>query len=168
MKTNNDLSKLIDNYLRKNKNKTVFFDNLKQLSGFQTQKIIDNFVKNLFKLSLKKKKNLVIGLYLDRNINYLISIFACWKAGATIIPLNKSWPDKHLENIRKQLDFDYIIKDCSKFNGSIFVNLKVLLKNNSDKISKKLITKSRKKKPYSIYYFYLWLHRYPKRCTNNS
>lgn len=56
MKTNNDLSKLIDNYLRKNKNKTVFFDNLKQLSGFQTQKIIDNFVKNLFKLSLKKKK----------------------------------------------------------------------------------------------------------------
>jgi acyl-coenzyme A synthetase/AMP-(fatty) acid ligase len=153
MKTNNDLSKLIDNYLRKNKNKTVFFDNLKQLSGFQTQKIIDNFVKNLFKLSLKKKKKLVIGLYLDRNINYLISIFACWKAGATIIPLNKSWPDKHLENIRKQLDFDYIIKDCSKFNGSIFVNLKVLLKNNSDKISKKLITKSRKKNliPYIIF-----------------
>ena len=90
MKSNNDLSFLIDKYLDQKKNKKIFFDRINRFNIFKVRTIINNLKKNLFNLSKKRNKNLIIGILLERNVYYLISIFACWQSGATIIPLNKN------------------------------------------------------------------------------
>ncbi len=153
-KTNNDLSNLVDSYLDRNKNKKIFYDKTNQFNIEKVKNIINNITKNLYKLSKKKKKNLIIGILLERNIYYLISIFACWKAGATIVPLNKNWPKKHLDEIKNKLTFDYILfDDQSLKKDKIYLNLKYVLKKKKYFVSNKDLIKLRKKNtsPYIIF-----------------
>jgi D-alanine--poly(phosphoribitol) ligase subunit 1 len=154
MKSNNDLSFLIDKYLDQKKNKKIFFDKINQFNIFKVRTIINNIKKNLFKLSKKRNKNLIIGILLERNVYYLISIFACWQSGATIIPLNKNWPKKHLDEIKKKLKFDYILTDEKNFKkDKINLHLKNILKKNNDEISNNALIDLRKKNtsPYIIF-----------------
>ena len=163
MKSNNDISDLVDKYVNQKKNKTILYDKINQFDGPKVKNIINNFQKNLIKLTKNKDRNLIVGILLERNVYYLISIFSCWKAGATIVPLNKNWPSKHLEEIKKKMNFDYIItdeKELKKNKKHLF--LKDLLKFNKNKLSNKNLIKLRKKKYQSLYNFYiriLWISK---------
>ena len=154
MKTNNDLSKLISEYFDQNENKIIFYDKTNQIEIRQAKKIIKNITNNLYKYSKIKKKKLIIGILLDRNVYYLLSIFACWELGATIVPLNKTWPKNHLNQIQKKLNFDYIITDNKNYyNKKPFIPLKSILKKNSDiRLNNKLsILRKQNVSPYIIF-----------------
>ena len=146
MKSNNDISNLVDKYLNQKKNKIILDNKKNKFDGPKVKNILSNFQKNLIRLTKNNNRNLIVGILLDRNVYYLISIFACWKTGATIVPLNKEWPSKHLEEIKKKLEFDYIITDEIKFKknkNDLF--LKDLLKYNKDKLFNKNLVNLRKK-----------------------
>ena len=154
MKSNNDISNLVDKYINQKKNKIILYDKKNKFDGPKVKNILSNFQKNLIRLTKNNNRNLIVGILLDRNVYYLISIFACWKTGATIVPLNKEWPSKHLEEIKKKLEFDYIITDEIKFKknkNDLF--LKDLLKYNKDKLFNKNLVNLRKKNtsPYIIF-----------------
>ncbi len=153
MKNNNDLAKLINKYLKQSKKKKIFLDKEKELNAEEIRKYTNNLASNLYHLSLRKKKNLIIGILLERNVFYLISIFACWLSGATIVPLNKRWPQNHLRNIKKKLEFDYLLVDEKKFQSKNNLNLKSILKRKIRKVSEKDISNLRKKNtsPYIIF-----------------
>ena len=154
MKNNNYLAILINRYLDQPKNKKIFSDKNCQLDIEQVKNHINHFSKNLYKLSKKKKKNLIIGIFLERNVYYLISIFACWITGATIVPLNKNWPKKHLDEIKKKLSFDYILVDeKKKIKSKLDLRLSSILKKSKSQMPKKNIINLRKKNttPYIIF-----------------
>lgn len=154
MKSNNDISNLIDKYINQKKNKIILYDKINKLKGPKVKKIIRNFQNNLLSLTKSKDRNLIVGILLERNVYYLISIFACWKSGATIVPLNKNWPSKHLDEIKKKLNFDYILTDDVKLkNNKNQLFLKDLLKLNKNNLSETKLIKIRKKNtsPYIIF-----------------
>lgn len=153
MRNNNDLAKLINKYLTQSEKKNIFFDKKKIFKVKEIRKYTNTLAKSLYLLSLKKKKNLIIGIFLERNVFYLISIFACWLAGATVVPLNKSWPSNHLREIKKKLKFDYLLVDEKKYESKNNLNLKSVLKKKIGKVSEKDFSKLRKKNttPYIIF-----------------
>jgi len=154
MKSNNDLSILVDKYLNQKKNKKIFYDKDNQLNLFDAKILINIIKNNLFVLSKKRKKNLIIGILVERNVHYLLSIFACWKSGSTIIPLNKSWPKQYLKEIREKIKFDYILTDVENYNKEkIFLQLKKIIKSNKYQASEIDLIKHRKKNttPYIIF-----------------
>ena len=93
----------------------------------------------------KKKKNLIIGILVERNVYYLLSIFACWKSGSTIIPLTKL-AKQYLKEIREKIKFDYILTDVENYNKEkIFLQLKKIIKSNKYQASEIDLIKHRKK-----------------------
>ena len=144
MKSNNDISNLVDKYINQKKNKIILYDKKNQFDGPKVQNILSN-LKNLIRLTKNKDRNLIVGILLERNVYYLISIFACWKTGATIVPLNKEWPSKHLEEIKKKLEFDYIITDEIEFKKNKNDLFLKVIKYNKDKLFNKNLVNLRKK-----------------------
>ena len=56
-----------------------------------------------------------IAIYLPRNNFFLASIFAIWQNGHYYIPLNKTWPDGHVEKILENAQPDLVIAEDLKF-----------------------------------------------------
>ena len=56
MRSNNDLSILVDKYLNQKKNKKIFYDKDNQLNLFDAKILINIIKNNLFVLSKKRKK----------------------------------------------------------------------------------------------------------------
>ncbi len=53
-------------------------------------------------LAEEHKSPRCVCIYIDRSPSFIGLIFACWMAGFTVVPLNKSWPlDKCINIIRK-------------------------------------------------------------------
>ena len=101
-----------------------------------------NFIISEIKKKTKnnKKKQILIAIYLPRNVWYICSIFATWLSGNYFVPLNQNWPKKYLESI---------LKDCDPF--LIISNKDLNIKEYKKKIIKiTKITKIKKKQKLLI------------------
>lgn len=121
-----DLYKYVNKYIN-SKKKILIGDKNLQLNSSSLKKKINNIANNLYKLKLKN--NHKIGIFIDRNVDYIACIFACWKIGALPVPLNNKWTFNHLNEIQKIIDFDLIISsEKLKTIGSNNKTLKELLR----------------------------------------
>ena len=72
-----------------------------------------NFLHNI---SIKPEDR--IGLHLRRGPDYIISMLAVWKVGATIVPLNTSFPDYRLKVIINDAELKHIISSGTLSNSN--------------------------------------------------
>ena len=132
------LHNIISRYLLSKENKINLGDFKNNLKNNEIIGLI-NFIISKIKKKTKniKKKQILIAIYLPRNVWYISSIFATWLSGNYFVPLNQNWPKKYLESI---------LKDCDPF--LIISNKDLNIKKYKNKIIKfkkfKKITKKQK------------------------
>ncbi|MBD1145342.1 AMP-binding protein [Pelagibacterales bacterium SAG-MED34] len=130
-------------YLLDNIEKKILIDSKTEISS-------EDIVKLALKINEKKIINKKIVINLERSADYIGLIFALWINGNTVIPTNKNWPNKYINEILKSCNADFII------NKKFYKRL-VLSKINLDKTSyKKKIQmlknlKFKNKIPYIIF-----------------
>jgi iturin family lipopeptide synthetase A len=130
-------------YLLDNIEKKILIDSKTEISS-------EDIIKLAFKINKKKIINKKIVINLERSADYIGLIFALWINGNTVIPTNKNWPNKYINEIKKSCNADFIID--KKFYKRL-----VLSKINLDKTSyKKKIQilknlKFKNKIPYIIF-----------------
>lgn len=86
------------------------------------------------------RKNDVVGVFLERSLDYLISILATWKIGAVCVPLVPDEPLEKISFIVKDTEMKFIVTKNNeiKFNESIrLINLKNY--KNTFKNSKRIL-----------------------------
>ncbi len=151
MKNLNDLYTKVNSYLSK-RNKSLLGDKGVAINNSLAKQYVDKISLNLFKKS--KNKNLKVGIYLKRNIDFIICIFACWKTGATPVPLNIFWTKQHLNTVLNIIDLDIIIAEKKFVTKSKVISLNELKKKNKFKrndISKLKKLRYLNKNPYIIF-----------------
>lgn len=66
------------------------------------------------------KKNTVIGLYMDRNAEYLISVIGILKSGCSFLPLSTQYPKERINTILRISQANGVITDSAyDFNSNI-------------------------------------------------
>ena len=139
----NQLKNKVLNYLLNNKKKKIFIDTEKEINS---EEIIE------LALKIKKKKiiNKKVVINIERSSDYIASIFAFWINGNTVIPTNKNWPKKYINEIYKTCNADLIFDE--KFNKKLNL-LKFISKNLTHKKKFKLLKncKLKNKIPYIIF-----------------
>lgn len=99
--TNSSLNIVCD----KNKNKMIIIEEYKRVKSY----ILQNC-----------KGNEKIGIYLDKDYSYVLTILCLIELGITFIPLNKKWPDERNKLIVDLAHCDYIISDSNlELNSNI-------------------------------------------------
>ena len=100
------LHNIISRYLLSKENKINLGDFKNNLKNNEIIGLI-NFIISKIKKKTKniKKKQILIAIYLPRNVWYISSIFATWLSGNYFVPLNQNWPKKQekLRNINIKL-----------------------------------------------------------------
>ncbi len=100
----NKLKNKVLKYLNENIKKNILIDLNKEIDSSE---IIDL----AFKIHKKKIINKKIVINLDRSADYIGYIYALWINGNTIIPTNKNWPKKYINEIFKICKADFILND---------------------------------------------------------
>lgn len=89
-------------YLLDNIEKKILIDSKTEISS-------EDIIKLAFKINKKKIINKKIVINLERSADYIGLIFALWINGNTVIPTNKNWPNKYINEIKKSCNADFII-----------------------------------------------------------
>jgi D-alanine--poly(phosphoribitol) ligase subunit 1 len=132
------LHNIVKSYLSSKKNKINLGDFKNNLNNNEIIGLTNSIFFEIKKKAKNiKKKQILIAIYLPRNVWYLSSIFATWLSGNYFVPLNQNWPKKYLESV---------LKDCDPF--LIISNKNLNIKKYKNKIIKikkfKKITKKQK------------------------
>ena len=123
----NKLKKILINYLKNNQGKSILIDSEKEICS-------EEIIELALKLNKKSLINKKIVINFNRSADYIGIIFALWLNGNTVIPTNKNWPKKYIEEIYQTCDADLIFNEEFYKKLSLLENISV--KNNlSDQIS---------------------------------
>jgi acyl-coenzyme A synthetase/AMP-(fatty) acid ligase len=139
----NKLKKKVLKYLSNNKGKKIFIDTKIEISSDQIVTLANN-------INQKKIVNKKIIINIERSADYIGLIWALWINGNTVIPANKNWPKRYINEIYKNCNADLLINE--KFYNKLKVS-----KNKQDifafKKELKLLTKIKIKNniPYIIF-----------------
>ena len=116
----NQLKNKVLRYLQSNEGREILVDS-------ETEMNAELLVRLAFKINKKKIVNKRIIINLERSADYIGIIFILWVNGNTVIPTNKNWPKKYIDEIFKTCNADYI------FNEEFYKELKEF-KSNSDEV----------------------------------
>jgi len=101
----------------------VVFDNI-QLTYRELNKMVNqlaNYLRNTYTI----KSDDLLGIILDRNINFLVSILAVFKIGIAYIPIDPAIPDNRIKSIIKESKPKFLLTEkkymlfTDKFNEFI-------------------------------------------------
>lgn len=140
------LHNIVKNYLLSKKNRISLGDFKNNLNNNEIIGLTNFIISEIKKKSENtKKKQILIAIYLPRNVWYLSSIFATWLSGHYFVPLNQNWPKKYLESILKDSNPSLIISNknlnIKRYKNKI-IKIKTLKKINK---KHKLLTQTPKK-----------------------
>lgn len=79
--------------------------------------------KKLQHIGIKSDK--VVGVYIDRSIQYIISLLGILKAGGIYLPLDMAYPPNYLKTISQEADIQVVLTDSSNCNME-FHNIKIV------------------------------------------
>ena len=88
----NKLKKKVLKYLSNNKGKKIFIDTKIEISSDQIVTLANN-------INQKKIVNKKIIINIERSADYIGLIWALWINGNTVIPTNKNWPKRYINEI---------------------------------------------------------------------
>ena len=117
----NQLKDKVLSYLANNLKKKILIDSEIEISS-------EDIVNLAIKINKKKIIDKKIVINLERSADYIGLIFALWANGNTVIPTNRNWPKKYINEIYKACDADLIL------DKKLYKNLK-LYKINLDNLS---------------------------------
>ena len=117
----NQLKDKVLSYLTNNLKKKILIDSEIEISS-------EDIVNLAIKINKKKIIDKKIVINLERSADYIGLIFALWANGNTVIPTNRNWPKKYINEIYKACDADLIL------DKKLYKNLK-LYKINLDNLS---------------------------------
>ena len=103
----NKLRNKIINYLKCNEDKIILIDSENEIKT-------DEIVELAIKINKKKIINKKIVLNLERSADYIGFIFALWINGNTVIPTNKTWPKKYINEISNTCNANFIFNEKTK------------------------------------------------------
>ncbi|WP_454442980.1 AMP-binding protein, partial [Vibrio bathopelagicus] len=120
-----------------------YIDNNKGLystNGFVTPSAIKDEFGCIFNyLYLKKCDNskFTVGIFLDRDYRYLLTLLACMKAGITYVPLSRKLPIARVNQIVKVSEIDMVVSDIdSNFeSNSVYIQDIIDLKLEAGNVS---------------------------------
>ena len=93
---------------------------INQLAHFIQERYINWFQTEI-------KPNSLIGLYLDRGLNMIVSMLAVLKSGAAYIPLDIQYPEKRLSSFFEKYSVDFVIaNDMFAKQSSVISNQKTI------------------------------------------
>ena len=150
------LHNIVKSYLLSKKNKIDLGDFKNNLNNNEIIGLT-NLIISVIKKKTKniKKKQILIAIYLPRNIYYLVSIFATWLSGHYFVPLNQNWPKKYLESILKDCDPFLIISNknlsIKKYKSKIIKIKKFKKITNKQKLLVQNLKKIKNRISYLIY-----------------
>lgn len=87
----------------------IFYHN-KEYNALYIRKKVKRYKKNLNK-QVCKNSNIVVGIYLDRGIEYVICVLACLELGITFLPFDKVQPLNRIRYMITNADVDLLITD---------------------------------------------------------
>lgn len=131
-KEENYVHKAFSNQANNNPDKTAITNGIEKL----TYKELDSYSNNLAQILVDIGISIEtpIGVYLNRNLDYVIAILAIFKSGGTFVPLDVNIPEDRLNLIIKSSHVSIIITDIeneSKFRDIVkTINIKESKKNN--------------------------------------
>lgn len=132
----------LKNYLKERDEKIVISDNNGTYNNEQFKEKISLYKKILEKKWKKKNSTKGLAILLERNIDYLALIFACWLSGGYYVPLS-------LDSIIKNRK--YQIKSSNVDILAISKNGKVFFKSLKIKDKNKIIKKNKGKIAYIVF-----------------
>ena len=100
----NKLKSKVLKYLSNNERQKILIDSKIEISSEQVVALAININK-------KKIVNKKIIINIERSADYIGLIWALWINGNTVIPTNKNWPKKYINEIYKICNADYIINE---------------------------------------------------------
>lgn len=83
------------------KNQSYSYKALDQISNQIADLLLNNHVK----------KNQMVGVFVDRGIEFIAAVFGILKAGATYVPIDPSYPEERIQSIVSQCQFDCVISE---------------------------------------------------------
>ena len=139
----NQLKDKVLSYLANNLKKKILIDSEIEISS-------EDIVNLAIKINKKKIIDKKIVINLERSADYIGLIFALWANGNTVIPTNRNWPKKYINEIYKACDADLIL------DKKLYKNLKLykINLNNLSYVKKINLLKnlsSENKIPYVIF-----------------
>ena len=116
----NKLKNKVLSYLKNTLGGNVLIDSETEISS-------KDIIKLALKINKKKIVNKKIVINLERSADYIGLIFALWINGNTIIPTNKNWPKRYINEIYKACDADLLLNEKFYKKLSLFkINLEEL------------------------------------------
>ncbi|WP_218813602.1 non-ribosomal peptide synthetase [Rickettsiella endosymbiont of Dermanyssus gallinae] len=70
-----------------------------------------HYIRQHYSEVFRKSDTILIGLYLDRSANLIISLLAILKAGAAYVPLDPEWPKQRLDSVLADANCPVILTD---------------------------------------------------------
>ena len=139
----NKLKNKVLSYLKNTLGGNVLIDSETEISS-------KDIIKLALKINKKKIVNKKIVINLERSADYIGLIFALWANGNTVIPTNRNWPKKYINEIYKACDADLILDEKFYKKLKLYkINLDNLAYMKKINILKNL--KSKNKIPYIIF-----------------
>ncbi|MDU3338025.1 beta-ketoacyl synthase N-terminal-like domain-containing protein [Paraclostridium bifermentans] len=111
-----------------NKNKIVFTEYIDGQKVEYTYDMIFTKSISLYNqiLELNLENNSIIGVYLDRGVNVLISLLAILKSGHIYMPIDNSFPEEYITEMIKDAKPKAIISEADLFSENIFIDINCL------------------------------------------
>jgi amino acid adenylation domain-containing protein len=136
-----DICSLIENTAKKYPNKTALSCKKEKTTYAELIIKVNSFAGYLQEKGIKQKD--IVAVYLDRTIDYVISMLAIMKAGATYLPLDIDYPKERLKYLLNDSDAKFIISnnqystDLGKFDKEIINVLEYQSNENKTTINAK-------------------------------
>jgi len=140
----NNILDLFEKVAAQGPNKTAIIHKSKHFSYQEIRDKVDQYAANLMDHNIKPLDK--IGIHLKRSPDFLISILALWKIGATYIPIPSNYPDKRIQYILHNTNAKAILVDKKlsaniNLNDSKFIEVSALNKENNASIEHEIFSK---------------------------
>lgn len=141
-----NIYQLFEKRVKLNPNKLIFVDyeddNQRSLSYIELYNLV-NILSNHIKETCSEK--IIIGVYLNRKIELIISLLAILKTGNIYLPLDASYPKCYIENMINDAKPTVLITDKKDIDGiRHIIDISNFIKDNKNKVieNKYIVNKS--------------------------
>ena len=123
-------------------------------------------------LSEENQDQQCICILMERSSHYIAVIFAAWRVGLFVVPLNTSWPlQKNIEIINRMKPSIVAVDDGLNLDIDFnCISKSVLFSNkfNMEVLDSEMVSKAKLLPSDIAYDFYLWIYWRAKGCRNSG
>ncbi|MBW4506982.1 MAG: amino acid adenylation domain-containing protein [Scytonematopsis contorta HA4267-MV1] len=108
------INKLFENQVRKTPNNTAVVHEGTKLTYQELNEKANQLARHLHSLGVRKGE--FVGIFKDRDINFLIAILAIYKAGGAYVPIDSTYPANRIKYMLSNSEVRFLLTDYSLLN----------------------------------------------------